>query len=729
MKTKQIFTVVLPILFFIMAFLGGGWNSFPRNVGIVVAAGVALLVSITKHNSLNFKKLYLFSWLSFLILCIISIFFTISLNKTVEEVIIYFSYFFMFIFILNIDIDNFDTIKFLRLFLIGSAIIIGIGYYFFLQPRLGGIEITHNMLNYFIGTFYWKNPMAGYIIMILPLTLALIVIDRTWWRIFYVIFFIAAGQALLLTHSRGAWVAFIPVLLLFFILAFKYIKGFSWLFIGLAFLLAVVITPLFAPPKQLVEKAETISHVADDIEQQEQSYAERKIMYTVGLKIIRDFPVLGVGLNAYSSIYPKYIEMWRYISKYLHNQYIQITVEMGILGLILFLFLLISVLLKQFLGILKHKNMNRVLLTGLFCAQIAVTLHIAVDFDWAFPAIVFPFWAFSAIAINIGTEREYLKPEKNIIQKIIFVAIPVIILFFSITRYYANTYYQLGNEELNSGYIENAFENFEVAVDLNPFDGEYQYSMANINNALGDTDKYKEYLEKAIAREPYSSDFHYLLGEFYRQNGNTAEAINELKKAIELAPRTRPNHYNSFASLYYTMNEPEKALDYYEEVTRKFSSNPHEWYTKATAAHRYQVGEAYLQIAKIKEELGDTVGLDSLRKVGIILSTPRIVDKIAQIFDHHIESPEKVVADFWDYLSKEDSAAAVGLVYEEVTTWKPTWSKAEVTRIKDIQYDYLNGTARVSFVLNLQYPSGEVKQEDRAMRLTLTEGGWKISIF
>ena len=78
---------------------------------------------------------------------------------------------------------------------------------------------------------------------------------------------------------------------------------------------------------------------------------ERFAFMVDGLKLFRRSPVIGLGMGAFESALGS-VQTFRYETKYVHNHYVQMLVETGIIGLIIFL----AVLVIALVGILKCRR-------------------------------------------------------------------------------------------------------------------------------------------------------------------------------------------------------------------------------------------------------------------------------------------------------------------------------------------------------------------------------------
>ena len=114
------------------------------------------------------------------------------------------------------------------------------------------------------------------------------------------------------------------------------------------------------------------------------------------LPLVPEFPVFGVGLNAFSSVYPLYQTVWRgdWIGE-AHNEYLQVLFDLGLVGALLVSALLFLVYRTAFRGAARGG-----LELGLFGALLALAIHNLVDFNWQIPANAATWVALAALALN-----------------------------------------------------------------------------------------------------------------------------------------------------------------------------------------------------------------------------------------------------------------------------------------------------------------------------------------
>ena len=149
--------------------------------------------------------------------------------------------------------------------------------------------------------------------------------------------FVLSFICLILTYSRGAWIAFILCLS---VLGIKSRK----VFLFSAFFVAIFLFSFYYQSARVVpSESNWRTYFA---------WENNRLGYwTRSVSIIKDYPFLGSGLNTYSSVQWKYDTGW---GGYPHNSYLQMAAETGLIGLSAFLWVIIVLLKNSF------KNLKRI---------------------------------------------------------------------------------------------------------------------------------------------------------------------------------------------------------------------------------------------------------------------------------------------------------------------------------------------------------------------------------
>jgi len=237
------------------------------------------------------------------------------------------------------------------------------------------------------GTVGSPNGCAGYIAMLLaPAISVLFTKYRQSLKSLALLAFFMGGIALVLTFSRGGWLAsFISVTLLFGFAARRIRIPRKILFTGVALILVAGV--IFK------------SAISDRLTNSDQGAAESRIplMHTA-LEMIADNPILGVGVNNYPLRMQEYATpdvQWLYT---VHNKYLLDWAEMGIGGLFALVWFLVSVIRR---GLQSWKSGDPFLspiAMGLTAAMIGTVLHMMVELYrdalvvWVGAALIMAIW-------------------------------------------------------------------------------------------------------------------------------------------------------------------------------------------------------------------------------------------------------------------------------------------------------------------------------------------------
>jgi len=229
------------------------------------------------------------------------------------------------------------------------------------------------------GSFDNKNDFAGWLVVMIPLPLSLAYFWNNDWldlsgRFGWVKRFLRPClwtlTALLvvcisLTYSRGAWIAVVL----------------SILFIGLcrsrkllAIMLVVLLLLPFVAPKSVKERMGLI------MEHGSTTISTRGRLWAEALSVVKDYPVLGCGLNTYAIVGPEYKTNEEEPDFYPHNSYLHMAAETGLLGLGMFIWLIFMLFRVSLVNLRKIKaGIYGAFLTGLLAGLFGFLLHSFVD--------------------------------------------------------------------------------------------------------------------------------------------------------------------------------------------------------------------------------------------------------------------------------------------------------------------------------------------------------------
>ncbi len=242
------------------------------------------------------------------------------------------------------------------------------------------------------GTVGNVNGFARYLGYILPLAAILMLTTRER-KLFLLAFISSLGGlvALILTQSRSVWGAFLiaMMLALFFVLIRHLVTLRTLKRMGAGLLLAGVLIFFYG---------ETVYNriTGDD----HGSAKSRLTTARVALEIINDHPVIGVGVNNYDSYIRQYWQIEDPFTKIavVHNNYLLILAEMGIIGFAAFLWLLAALLVRTVRAMHSRVKFFREVAVGLFASVVCFLLASLADGYKSSLTLMYLFWTVAAIA-------------------------------------------------------------------------------------------------------------------------------------------------------------------------------------------------------------------------------------------------------------------------------------------------------------------------------------------
>lgn len=246
------------------------------------------------------------------------------------------------------------------------------------------------------------NVLAEYIILTLPVLIALLFSAKGFRQKFFAFLVCGVSAAcLLLTWSRGAWLGIAVGAILFIMI---YHRRSIYLFVAgaasIPFLTALL-------PESIIRRVTTIGDMADS------STSYRVYIWRATVKMIGDYFAggIGIGEGAFRAIYPRYSYAGIEAAPHSHNLYLQIWLEIGIFGIIIFLAFIFMLLQNNFthsheLALRDDKTgSDRVLACACMCGLVSILVQGLTDYIWYNYRVFLMFWliaGLSAAFIRVG---------------------------------------------------------------------------------------------------------------------------------------------------------------------------------------------------------------------------------------------------------------------------------------------------------------------------------------
>jgi O-antigen ligase len=163
------------------------------------------------------------------------------------------------------------------------------------------------------------------------------------------------------------------------------------------FLLAALSSPLWVSllPSNVTSRFASIGNIADS------STYYRLYTWKGTLRMLSEHYLggIGVGESAFAHIYPLYAYVGTEVTAHSHNLFLQITVELGVAGLVLLLIAAFMIAQRGF-GCIKLNSENKGVVCAVSAAIAGITgalVHGVVDHIWYNYRVFFMFWVVAAV--------------------------------------------------------------------------------------------------------------------------------------------------------------------------------------------------------------------------------------------------------------------------------------------------------------------------------------------
>ena len=283
------------------------------------------------------------------------------------------------------------------------------------------------------------------------------------------------------------------------------------------------------------------------------SVKERLSLWKDSIKLWRDFPLLGTGANAFRSVFPKYksLEVPKSFN-YAVNTYIQLFVEAGIFGFLLFVGLLGGYTIKVWKRF-RDRIENKRLIICVVGAITAAMLHAAVDMAPYIPLYSIVLGSMAGLALgpfqnnkNVHSRRDYrvdayphgklasLRPSGAKAMRMVatFSLIIVVSIFFiyklSIDQLDKNSYITSASPQVLAGALVYAPTSWQI-----------WYHLGRYGLFLQDK-KSKQFGERCLTHATFYNPNDYriweALGKVRRRLQDNDGAINAYKQMMAVMP-------------------------------------------------------------------------------------------------------------------------------------------------------------------------------------------------
>jgi O-antigen ligase/Flp pilus assembly protein TadD len=402
--------------------------------------------------------------------------------------------------------------------------------------------------NFGVSTLGNPNFVAHYLELAIILVAGMLLArQKVWERVALGFLLVVEVYYLLMTRSRGGWLA-VGVGLVALFLFYRPRVGRRILLVGASATLVlvlvgqVVLDRVPAPGGPLGEIREIRDRALSSFDLEHFSVLQRRLIWADTVALIADQALLGVGTGNFEFWLPAYRTASRHrawdelianrphMPYYAHNEYLEIWSENGIFGLVAVLWLLV-VLLRVGWHSLKaqQESESQALQAGFLAAMCAALTHSLFSLNFQDPTSSLHFWLIAGLAVGRGTKGEGALRVWNLGSRgrlfIAGAAIPVVVgAYGGLCILIADYYYFEGQKRY------------------------YDYKQPNRASLA---------LEKAISWREYEFKYHHMLGLVLLEGRRPVEAARALERAQELHPNNAAALRLWGQALYWVRREGE----------------------------------------------------------------------------------------------------------------------------------------------------------------------------
>lgn len=243
-----------------------------------------------------------------------------------------------------------------------------------------------------------NNPvnLSEFILLFLPLSAAFAAgAKRVWQRVLLAAALVLPAMALVLTYSRGGWIAVMLAAAVFTYCCNKRV-------IPALLVLGVLAVPML--PESVLIRLSTIGNRKDS------STLHRLYLWQGIARLLADhdrfLTGIGLGPQTFRMVYPFYAVGPAKVGAY-HSQmhYLELVLELGLPGLLGFMYMMFKYLGRAGDGIRRHRS-TRLILIACVSSVAALAFVGMVEYIWFYQRIMFAFFIFLGILLAAAGSTE-----------------------------------------------------------------------------------------------------------------------------------------------------------------------------------------------------------------------------------------------------------------------------------------------------------------------------------
>ncbi len=273
----------------------------------------------------------------------------------------------------------------------GGVAAYGLYQYFFYDPAVAGAWIDDDMFSSITHRVYSTlgnpNVLGEYLLLVTPLAAACALTAKTTLRkLFFFAVLVVMVLCMFMTYSRGGYIGLILAAAVFIVMLDA-----RFILVGLLGLVALY----FVLPPEIIERFTSIGNLQDS------STSYRVSIWLGTIAMLRDYWFTGVGPGntAFNLIYPAY-SFNTVAAPHAHNLFLQLTCDTGIVGLVLFLFVVGSFYRETFSAFARQKDRRiKIHLAAVAAAVSGFLLQGLTDYSFYNSRVTLIFWVVIALGM------------------------------------------------------------------------------------------------------------------------------------------------------------------------------------------------------------------------------------------------------------------------------------------------------------------------------------------
>lgn len=259
------------------------------------------------------------------------------------------------------------------------------------DASLTDLSLNKNMPGRVFSTLGNPNNYAEFLVLFMPFAFAFALNMKKQNKKgnLLVLGMLLPAAAILLTYSRSGWIAFAIAAIVFVVLYDKKLIP--------VFVIAVLFAIPFIP-ENILNRILTIGNMKDS------SSSYRMDIWAGSLDMLKDYWFTGVGLGpgGFAKIYPNYVVGDSGAAMHSHMHFMEMMVELGVLGFISYISLTFSLIRRSFVASAKkvpYEIRNFAIASA--ASMTGIVMIGCFEYVWFYPRVMFAFFICAGLCMAV----------------------------------------------------------------------------------------------------------------------------------------------------------------------------------------------------------------------------------------------------------------------------------------------------------------------------------------